>query len=609
MERVLVEFTLRAALIGAAAAVILKVLRIQTAAAQHAFWTGVLVIMLALPFWIYWGPKAALPVLSARGMPAALMTAASTVEADPSDVPLTHVNVGPESHEPASVRAWYGSGNLILKGIYLIGASVLLLRLAIGTIRANQLTSARCVVPVAVGFFRPRVILPECWTEWPAPQLDAVLTHERAHTRRRDPLVQWLALLNRAVFWFHPLAWWLERRLSALAEDVCDLAVLKRGHDPGDYLRYLLELSRVVQRAGVRVNVTGMAMPGSYLPRRVRRIVAGVGVPRIVPARMAAAACAGAICSAVFAAGTLERAVKVQLPSIPPVQIHVPASEVSLAPPEPVRTLAQVSVPQGKPASPAQTQGTAEQFEVASVKPSAPVLPGQRVYFGPARGGPGTSDPERITWSYARMVDLLVTAYDVKAYQVNGPGWITSERYDIAVNVPAGATQSQVRTMWQSLLAERFGVRLHHESKEFQVEELVVAKGGQKLKGSVIEDPDPGGPPQFDEKGQLSNPGQVITIKPGRNGAVAHAVARAQPLSRLTAMVGNQIGRPVLDKTGLNGKYDFDLEFTFPMPAQAALPGPAAPGDNDGEPGQDIAAALHQQLGLRLVPGKRCSTS
>jgi uncharacterized protein (TIGR03435 family) len=116
-------------------------------------------------------------------------------------------------------------------------------------------------------------------------------------------------------------------------------------------------------------------------------------------------------------------------------------------------------------------------FEVASVK-SAVIPATGGVYFGPARGGPGTSDPEQITWSYARIIDMLMTAYDVKTFQISGPSWISSERYNIVAKVPEKSTREQVNMMWQSLLAERFGVVLHHESKEFQVEELVVGKDG-----------------------------------------------------------------------------------------------------------------------------------
>ncbi len=122
-----------------------------------------------------------------------------------------------------------------------------------------------------------------------------MLTHEQAHARRRDPLFQWLALFNRAVFWFHPLAWWLERKLSALAEEACDAAVLDRGHDPREYSRYLLDLARTVKRAGTRVNVVAMAMPGSALPQRVKNIINGVRPPSLSRTRLACAALACAI--------------------------------------------------------------------------------------------------------------------------------------------------------------------------------------------------------------------------------------------------------------------------------------------------------------------------
>ncbi len=245
-------------------------------------------------------------------------------------------------------------------------------------------------------------------------------------------------------------------------------------------------------------------------------------------------------------------------------------------------------------------------FEVASVKPSPPVKPGDRVYFGPARGGPGTPDPGQITWTYARFLDLLMTAYDVKNYQISGPGWLSDERYDVVAKLPAGATKEQVRAMWQSLLAERFGLVVHHESREFQVDELVIAKGGSKVKESA-EDADAllaGKPPELKD-GNISGPGMIVTIMPGPNGATAHAYAKSVPISRLTGTVGNVVNRPVLDKTGLTGTYDFTLEFAISMPgAPPPVPGGQAPGDIAGDPGPNIDAALQQQLGLRLVDSR-----
>src|ERR1035438_5032468 len=129
MGRFILEFAFRASLIVLTTAIFLRALRIRVAAAQHAVWAGVLIAMLALPIWMSWGPKAILPVLPGRegpavGAPASLATAAPTpIEMDISEAPATKPSV------------W--SSSAVLIGIYLLGAAALLLRLAIGTIRAN----------------------------------------------------------------------------------------------------------------------------------------------------------------------------------------------------------------------------------------------------------------------------------------------------------------------------------------------------------------------------------------------------------------------------------------------------------------------------------------
>jgi len=238
-------------------------------------------------------------------------------------------------------------------------------------------------------------------------------------------------------------------------------------------------------------------------------------------------------------------------------------------------------------------------FEVASVKVSPPIKPNDRVYLGPARGGPGTPDPTQITWSYATLKNLLITAYDVTPFQISGPEWLAAERYDIAAKVPAGATKEQVRQMWQSLLVERFGLAFHREPREFSVEELVIAKTGVKLKDtaedlSVAALP---GPPQVKE-GQLVSPGLVNMMYPVVGGVrKVHSMARAQPIAKLAETLGNYLNRPVIDKTGLTGRYDFTLDFTL---RDTSGPADALP-ESASDPGLDLVAAVRQQLGLILV--------
>ena len=208
MERLFFECAVRAALVVGGTAIVLYVLRVKAAEERHSVWAAVLALMLVLPVWTVWGPKAllrVLPPLDQRTTNEVLVPSGSLSTA-----------VSPST----SLSTWQAA----LLAVYLGGLCLMLLRLVIGTVRARKLVrdavphdgmliSSLCASPVTVGFFHPTVIFPEPWCQWPPAQLDAILTHECEHARRRDSLVQWIALLNRALFWFHPVAWWLERQL------------------------------------------------------------------------------------------------------------------------------------------------------------------------------------------------------------------------------------------------------------------------------------------------------------------------------------------------------------------------------------------------------------
>jgi uncharacterized protein (TIGR03435 family) len=253
-------------------------------------------------------------------------------------------------------------------------------------------------------------------------------------------------------------------------------------------------------------------------------------------------------------------------------------------------------------------------FEVASVKPAAPPSGDGRVIFG-GRGGPGTPDPGQITWTNATLKTLLTIAYDVKNYQVNGPGWIDTERYDILAKVPEGATKEQVNVMWQNLLKERFGVVVHHDSKEFEANDLSVAKGGPKFKETTL-DPNtpqvapPSGPPKLDKNGFLDvqGRGMIMMMRVGPTGPSGQIVGRAQTMSELATLLGNQLNKPVVDKTGLTGKYDIQVEYTPDMNGTQMPPpgaeGRPATGAEASLPGSNLASAIEQQLGLRLAKSK-----
>jgi hypothetical protein len=303
MQRLFLECAVRAVLIAAGTGVVMRGMRITGAAARHAAWAGVMLLMLLLPLWVAWGPKAPIRALSFMS-PVGFISTVSPVSHDQipnwtistPDAPGEHAATGKESSRPMRGTA-AGHWQELATGVYLVGLCVMLLRLAVGTLRARalirsavrsdgMLSCASCAAPVTAGWFRPVTILPDDWRSWPEAQLAVVLTHERAHVRRGDPLVQWVALLNRAVFWCHPLAWWLERRLAALSEEACDDVVMAGGHDPRAYSECLLDLARSVSRHGARTGVCGVGMAGGFLPQRIRRILDRTPAPRMSHKRL-----------------------------------------------------------------------------------------------------------------------------------------------------------------------------------------------------------------------------------------------------------------------------------------------------------------------------------
>ncbi|HKE25897.1 MAG TPA: M56 family metallopeptidase [Bryobacteraceae bacterium] len=315
MERLFVECAVRAALIAVVTAVVLLTIGIKSAAARHAAWTSVMLTMLLLPIWTAWGPKTPVRLLPPLEWHGSIETPLQNVL--PHSVRLTEMRPVKPSRPHPTGQNWTWHSLLLI--VYGFGAVGLLARLAIGTARTNRLRSranvrdgkgisSECTCPITVGWLHPVVILPKNWQEWPPQQLDAVLTHEREHVRRRDPLIQWLALVNRALFWFHPLSWWLERKLVVLAEEACDAAVLAHGHTPQDYSEYLLDIARSVSRSGSRLGIVGMAMPGSLLRQRIPQILNSCGTLPISRSKIAVAVAVCATSSALLASGTLDHA-------------------------------------------------------------------------------------------------------------------------------------------------------------------------------------------------------------------------------------------------------------------------------------------------------------
>jgi beta-lactamase regulating signal transducer with metallopeptidase domain len=139
-------------------------------------------------------------------------------------------------------------------------------------------TSERIYVPLTVGAFRPTILLPSDWRQWDGQKLDAVLAHEFSHVVRLDALTQRMSLVYRSIFWFNPLAWWMNWHLAALAEQASDEAALSGGADQNQYARTLLGFFEVLQTAPRRIHWQGVsiARPGQA-EQRLERILAWKG--------------------------------------------------------------------------------------------------------------------------------------------------------------------------------------------------------------------------------------------------------------------------------------------------------------------------------------------
>jgi uncharacterized protein (TIGR03435 family) len=217
------------------------------------------------------------------------------------------------------------------------------------------------------------------------------------------------------------------------------------------------------------------------------------------------------------------------------------------------------------------------QFDVVSVKPSAPDEHNSFM-FRPLPGG--------LRAAGVPLKMLIMESYDVKAFQVSGgPGWIATERWDILAKsdgVEGQIPLAQMRPALQAMLADRFQLKSHKETKEMPVYALVVEKNGLKMATHT-----------GTERRFRPGDGSLI-VKMGGTGALA-------------AWLSRQLGRVVIDKTDLKGEYDYKLEWT-PDPREGGpesigLP-PEPPRPSAQTNGPSIFTAIQEQLGLRLVSQK-----
>jgi uncharacterized protein (TIGR03435 family) len=419
--------------------------------------------------------------------------------------------------------------------------------------------------PGVFGILRPVLVWPPRIAEHLADtHIEAILAHELAHVRRRDNLAAASHMLVQALFWFHPLVWWIGSRLVDERERACDEAVVRLGSEPQTYAESILKICQFYVESPLAC-VAGVT--GSNLKKRIEHIM----TPR---------SCA-----------TLTVWKRVLLATTAAAAILGPVSVGAL------------NAPSLRAQSTAVDATNAPAFDVTSVKPNN--SGNGRIMMVPVPGGGWNA-------SNVTLGMLIRIAHQLQDNQiVGGPKWLFADRYDVLGKGSAPGREAFLPKL-QNLLADRFGLVVHTEKRELPMYALVLARRdgriGPKLAPSTADctppAPPPGGP------GEPPPPRPFITLAPGERPRCGFRIgpgsimAGGSPLSSLATNLSRLVGSVVVDKTGLAGTFDWTLEFA-PDPNMAGrddLPQPP-PGVGPERPASDgpsIFSALQEQLGLKL---------
>jgi bla regulator protein blaR1 len=370
-------------------------------------------------------------------------------------------------------------------------------------------------------------------------ELSAIISHEVCHVRRRDNLLFAIHMMVETLFWFHPLVWWIGSHLIEERERACDEGAIFAGNDAQVYAQSILNVCKCCV-ASSPVLVSGIA--GANLKNRITRIVGGQTGRRLGLGKFALLSVAG-LSAVVIPAG-------IGLIGTAETRIESGIQESS---------------------------ASHSRFEVATIRPGRPSPRGSGVFI----------NGRRFEVLDTKLEQLISFAYGLDPRQVVGaPDWMNKDEFDITA-VPEGDGQptiAQWKEMMQKLLAERFNLRFHRDTRILPVYLLTVARSGAKLTKS---EGDPSALPMVYFPGQW---GKLVA----RNAAIKDFAVQIQ---------GSVLDRPVVDKTGLIDRYDFTLSWT-PDESQftridARIPTPA---DAANAP-PPLFTAIQEQLGLKLEAG------
>lgn len=377
--------------------------------------------------------------------------------------------------------------------------------------------------PGIAGIFRPQLLLPAGIAErLTDEQLLAVLAHELCHVRRRDNLAAAVHMLVEALFWFHPLVWWIGARLVDERERACDEEVLRQGSDRQVYAESILKVCEFYLESPL---FCAAGVTGSNLKKRIEAIMIDRITRKLAWGKKLLLA----------TMGTLAIVGPVVIGALNPARGN--AQEMIVSGPAPIGAMG--------------VAGSAPTLDLVSIKPSTATQP---LFFVDTKQG-------IISFTGFTLKDLIKYSYALHDSQiVGGPDWISSERFDIRAMGPSGNAMNfmQVQAGVQKLLAHHFALVLHRDIRELSVYAMVVGKDGPKLE-------------EIHSDNSAVRKSRMLMNTPG------HIQAQQVGMVALADVLSSSSNSLVIDKTGLKGIYNFTLEWPMPssdVPAEisTALP-------------------------------------
>jgi bla regulator protein BlaR1 len=416
--------------------------------------------------------------------------------------------------------------------------------------------TARVTEPGIFGVLRPVLILPEgIFERLTAGQFEAVVEHELCHVRHRDNLIAAIHMVVETIFWFHPMVWWIGKRMVEERERGCDEEVVRRSGEARIYAEAILNVCKLYVESPLEC-VSGVT--GADLKKRIEGIMA-----RRIAVR-------------------LSFAKKVVLAGVGLGVVAIPVF---------------VGLMHAQPA-----MESLLKFEVASVKPT-----GEDMIDGATKvqraGGRGTVQEahRRINFENINLFGLIVQAYGIRGCRPfgggncplldGGPDWMRKDGFAVMAKIPDDAPDQtlmqlynghapELQLMLQALLADRFALKIHRITKELPVYALTVGKKGPKLKTS---DGSKTRPPLFRPS---VGPDGIAMIK---------LVVENGSMQEVVDLYAKFLDRPAVDRTGLKDRYEFTMDYE----ANADTPGAFTE-----LVGPSLFKAFEEQLGLKWVATK-----